>query len=206
MARSLFELSACDLIQALAAGACANERTGTGLTPLHAFADHPHAVAALLAHGADPNATNYMMLQAPLHMSTDAEAVSLLLAAGAQVDAHDGFGQTALHLACGSRANLPIARLLLDQGANPNVADYSEQRPLHLATTIALADLLLDAGADPRAQDRYGFPTFNTYRRPAQVSNHIAWRMRKEEADEEQLLLEAATAAASRSIRPAVRL
>lgn len=206
MARSLFELSACDLIQALAAGACANERTGTGLTPLHAFADHPQAVAALLSYGSDPNARTFMMLQAPLHMSTNVEAVDLLLAAGAQVDARDGFGQTALHLACGAHASLPIARLLIEHGANPNVADYSDQRPLHLAKTKCLADLLLDAGADPRAQDRYGFPTFNTYRRPAQVSNHIAWRMRKEEADEEQQLLEAATAAASRSIRPAVRL
>lgn len=206
MARSLFELSACDMIQALAAGACAKERTGTGLTPLHAFADHPQAVADLLAHGADPNATSYMMLQAPLHLSANAEAVGLLLAAGAQADARDGLGQTALHLACGVNANLPIARLLIEHGANPNVADYGEQRPLHLATTCALADLLLDAGADPRAQDRYGFPTFNAYRRPAQVSEHIAWRMRKEQADEEQLLLEAATAAALRSTRPAVRL
>ena len=79
------------------------------------------------------------------------------LAAGADPDASDRQGVTALHYAAG-RADSPEAvKLLLDAKADPNVRDeYQGQTPLHLAVqadTPEAVKLLLDAKANPNVPD-----------------------------------------------------
>ena len=87
-------------------------------------------------------------------MAGDAARVELLLAEGADVNAPQGDGMTALHWAARS-VNAPLVRLLLDAGAEiaatTRIGAYT---PLHLASEVgnaAVAGLLLAAGAEQTA-------------------------------------------------------
>ncbi len=99
----------------------------------------------------------------PLHFAAffgRFEAVQLLIARGAEVDA---FGRswmtgTAMHSAV-SRSHADVVRILLDAGANPNVRQSAGWTPLHSAAANgdrASVELLLDAGADPAAVNDEG--------------------------------------------------
>ena len=81
----------------------------------------------------------------------DAQGVRALIDAGADVNARQGDGASALHWAS-HRDNLAIARLLVDAGADPNAANDLDATPLWLAaenSSASMTELLLDAGADP---------------------------------------------------------
>ena len=87
-------------------------------------------------------------------MAGDAARVELLLTEGADVNAPQGDGMTALHWAARS-VNAPLVRLLLDAGADvaatTRIGAYT---PLHLASEVgnaAVAGLLLAAGAEQTA-------------------------------------------------------
>ncbi|HET9672185.1 MAG TPA: ankyrin repeat domain-containing protein [Actinomycetota bacterium] len=88
------------------------------------------------------------------------DAVGLLLARGAEVDA---FGRgwmtgTALHSAV-SRGHADNVRLLLDAGASPDVRQSHGWTPLHAAAhngDVASLEALLAAGADPAATNDEG--------------------------------------------------
>jgi len=78
--------------------------------------------------------------------------------------APDGF--TGLGLAC-FFGHLETARLLLDRGADPNLASRNPLRvaPLHSAATAgipALVKLLLDHGANPDAAEASGYTPLHT--------------------------------------------
>jgi len=73
-----------------------------------------------------------------------AEVVRLLLAAGADVNARDAEGDTAL-LFC--HMNLELASLLLRAGADPNVRNHGGDTPLHLAGSDEMQRLLIEHGA-----------------------------------------------------------
>jgi uncharacterized protein len=101
----------------------ANAFAPDGFFPLGlaAFYGREQAVAALLARGADPNATarNPMKVRA-LHAAAASGSVSIarrLVEAGADVDAPQEGGFTPLHEASSS-GQLELARLLLEHGAN----------------------------------------------------------------------------------------
>ena len=83
--------------------------------------------------------------------------VKALLAAGADVNARDDGGWTALHYA--GRADVRAAELLLAAGADATATAADGTTPLHLAALHANCDVirfLVAAGADPRLPDHSG--------------------------------------------------
>lgn len=118
-------------------------------------------VTELLSQGVSPDATDYygnfplMLVTASSHGFS---LGSLLIEAGASVNATNVFGETALFNA--SRAgNSCAVRLLLKHGADPNAASKSGFTALMAATAnghARIVQILLMHGADPSAKTRKG--------------------------------------------------
>lgn len=88
----------------------------------------------------------------------DHSACELLLKQGADVNAREADGATALSWAA-TRTNLAMAKLLLDAGANPNLTNELGLGPLALAITNGSAEmvkLLLAGKADPNVARENG--------------------------------------------------
>ncbi|XP_047104608.1 ankyrin-1-like [Schistocerca piceifrons] len=86
------------------------------------------------------------------------EEVRLLLAAGADVGAGGGDGETALHRAA-RRGHAAVVRLLLSAASDPNARDLQGETPLHVAALSGHAEAaaaLLQAGANRGAADEAG--------------------------------------------------
>ena len=99
--------------------------------------------------------------------------VEFLLDQGAQVDARNGQGRTALMFA--ATGSFPeTVSLLLERGADPNATDKAEGwSPLMFAAAEGnrtVAERLLEHGADPTLTDRDG----ETARTFAENGNHTA--------------------------------
>ena len=103
---------------------------------------------------------------AALALARNAAVVDLLLRHGADPDAADMWGRTALVYAA-SVGNAATVRQLLDAGADPDLADAAGATPLMVAAdraatptsdraAAAVVALLLAAGADPDATDAVG--------------------------------------------------
>jgi ankyrin repeat protein len=96
-----------EVVALLAAGASANTLSPDAETPLHvaAITGDPATVAALLAHGGDPNARapgGVQRAMAPIHWAAyggHAEMVKALLGAGADGRLADDTGMDALGMA-----------------------------------------------------------------------------------------------------------
>ena len=83
----------------------------------------------------------------------DSDRVDILLAAGANPNAADNSGVTALIFAA-QDGHAKVAKVLLDSGANPNATDNDGWTALMVSTVNEHAEiikLLLDAGANPNA-------------------------------------------------------
>jgi uncharacterized protein len=120
----------------LAAGASLNGRNKSGLTPLMAIIKDQYHEGPTILEGSrvggrswmgiksrvDPNRTNDLPSALP--------AVSLLLSAGADLEAVDAEGMTALHYAATSDYNMPIIALLAAYGAKINAPDRFGRTPL----------------------------------------------------------------------------
>ena len=89
----------------------------------------------------------------------DAELLRAILATGVDVDARNGFGDTALHVAMFQK-NLEVVRLLLEHGYDPNaIATRNGHTPLHNTIptdNIEAARLLLQFGADRNIRNLEG--------------------------------------------------
>ena len=138
----------------LAAGADVNARDRNGNTPL-LFATE------ILGGGADESPA-----------SKDPAVVTLLLEAGAEVNAHNDVRSTPLHNAAWGRRvevatnradlveNPPIVAALLAAGADVEARDNGGSTPLHHAAAIEGLEtvaMLLEAGADIHARDNAGY-------------------------------------------------
>lgn len=118
-------------------------------------------VKALLAHGADPNASPDGK-ESALAEACDRghlEIAQLLFAHGAKLETPGQVGCTALFRAVGYSNSPPVARWLLSVGANPNAPNSVGATPLHHAVEYGCVDsvrILMAAGADPNLADKNG--------------------------------------------------
>jgi ankyrin repeat protein len=152
------EALAADLVGLLLEqGASVSEKDGNGETALHRVADmlprDPEAaarMAALLVDlGADPNARNWDDVT-PLHQAVrrrNLAVVEVLLARGADVNARDR-----------GRGSTPLRRAVSGTGASGTVGTG--------ALMLPLARALLEHGADPEARDKRGVTVLASTRNP----------------------------------------
>ncbi|PNH09635.1 Ankyrin repeat domain-containing protein 6 [Tetrabaena socialis] len=121
-------------------------------------------VLRLVAAGADVNAADedgnlpLALAAAYPRRHSAVEAVRALLLSGAEMDAKNADGQTALHAATWS-GTVEVVRCLLLAGANVHVADKVGDRPLHIAARkgcTRMVRLLLMAGAEKHVHNRAG--------------------------------------------------
>ncbi|KAI8487113.1 hypothetical protein Bbelb_351830 [Branchiostoma belcheri] len=121
-------------------------------------------VKQLLEEGVNPNATSttsvlWAAQNSPLHLAAlngHHETVSVLLAAGADVNTQDTKEKTPLHLAAKNGHHETVS-VLLAAGADVNTQDQWERTPLHLAAVNGhheTVSALLAAGADVNTQDK----------------------------------------------------
>ena len=155
-----------DVVSALVrAGADMNCKLGYYRAPLLAAVTLRKAdcVAALLdAPGIDVNVGRERELDTPLHAAcsssmTDACLGLLLASPGIDVEALNGKGETALHVAAAAGANVAVA-MLLAAGASPNARALDGETPLHRATTAPCVKSLIAApGVDVNAATPLGY-------------------------------------------------
>lgn len=87
------------------------------------------------------------------------------VASGADINARDAGGRTALHNTIIRNESAPtLVETLIDLGANVNARDNKGRAPLHAnaaafngpKATHRITELLINAGADPKPRDNYG--------------------------------------------------
>lgn len=119
-------------------GGDANKTDNQNRNALFLAAEYGSLTAAktLLDHGADAgksaeSTSNRSSMVHWVNAKNYAEMMLLLHQAGIDLNARDGSGQTALHKACDSFDKEKI-RVLIDLGANPDIANEFGKRPLDL--------------------------------------------------------------------------
>jgi ankyrin repeat protein len=88
------------------------------------------------------------------------ETANVLIEAGADVNAKNKKGKTALMYAVQKLSNLEMVKLLIEKGANVNQSDNSGTTPLMVSISESedyeTLDLLIEKGADLNAKDKLG--------------------------------------------------
>jgi uncharacterized protein len=151
-------------------GASVTEQDDNGETALHRVADmRPRDLEAaarmatlLIDRGADPNARNWDEVT-PLHQGVrrrNIGVVEVLLARGAEVDARDR-----------GRGSTPLRRAVSGSGASGTAGTS--------ALMLPLARLLLEHGADPEARDKRGVTVLASTRAPDLRALLLGYRKRR---------------------------
>lgn len=130
----------------------AGEAANPGVTPLDAALEtnKTEIVGLLLQHG-----LKLQQHPSALHSSTSPKMLRFLLDHGALIDGRDDTGATYLQTAIDNDEE-EIVGLLIERGANVNVADEDGATPLMQVESIEIARLLLDHGAKVNAADKEG--------------------------------------------------
>ncbi len=133
-----------------------NGQDGGGSTPLHHAAGFGtlETMKLLIDAGAEVDARNDRN-STPLHWAvSDGAKVRQLLENGADINAKTERQRTPLSLAAAMLFDIAPLKLLLDKGANPNIASIDGQTPLMYAAragNLEVMELLLAKKADPLA-------------------------------------------------------
>jgi len=151
---------------------CDNDGYKVKWTPLHVaiYKEHRDIAVLLLERGADTETRGHRN-QTALYMASSrrcADIVRLLISYGADLNAEcetiEKYGNhvkwTPLHVAIWD-GTPPIARTLLEHGADPNSPDNFGTTALHLAShtrprAVTFAEVLLEYGANVDARDENG--------------------------------------------------
>ena len=118
-------------------------------------------VQQLIANGVDVNEPRFSTQCTPLHLASISgkrRVVKLLLRNGANVDAEDTDGRTALHYSV-VRANVGTTKDLLKFKANVNAQATDLKTPLALAAYKGCSEIvrmLIEYNADPDSFDAHG--------------------------------------------------
>jgi len=139
-----------------------NIQNKNGDTGLHCAVDQglDKVVEMLLKANADPNIKDYVGQETPIIRTIIEKPVNMykiteiLLAHGADINAVDINGETALHKIC-EQSEFELAQYLLSKGANPNIGTKGDKNnrgrtPLHLVSQRGqdqIAKLLIQHGA-----------------------------------------------------------
>jgi len=132
-----------------------------GSAPLHHAAGFGtlETMKRLIEAGAEVDARNDRN-STPLHWAvSDTNKIRHLLANGADINAKTERERTPLSLAAAMRFDMAPLKLLLEKGANPNIASINGQTPLMFAAragNLEAMELLLAKKADPLAVDGNG--------------------------------------------------
>jgi hypothetical protein len=136
-------------------------------SPLH-WAAGGTCVPICLTTGDDDVVVN--LVYRPASFEGRCDLVTMLAQAGAELDAADERGMTALHVSVSQQSNLSVAMRLLDLRAEPNLTDANGVLPLqsllkaHLATdpaTEIMQQALIDCGVGkPVRHARYDAERF----------------------------------------------
>lgn len=125
------------LVMALLLAACTVQPSNVAPLERAARSGDAKAIAALVAHGADPNApvgrTEWPPLLHAVHKN-QLTSVRALLDAGADPNRPSTSGMTPLMMAAGY-GNRPMVELLLSRGANAAVRDHQGELALDYALT-----------------------------------------------------------------------
>ncbi|WP_264705156.1 MULTISPECIES: ankyrin repeat domain-containing protein [unclassified Wolbachia] len=123
-----------------------------------------------------------------LHYAIDAKTVRLLVEKGANVNAADVGGYTALHLAV-TEKRLETVRELIKSGGNVNAEEYGNKcTPLHLACMVGKVEIvkeLVEAGAEIEQADKFGMTAMDY----AKNNKEIAEVLKKETDRIEKLFM-----------------
>ncbi|WP_341823276.1 ankyrin repeat domain-containing protein [Wolbachia endosymbiont (group A) of Agelastica alni] len=123
-----------------------------------------------------------------LHYAVDAKTVRLLVEKGANVNAADVEGYTALHLAV-TEKRLETVRELIKSGGNVNAEEYGNKcTPLHLACMVGKVEIveeLVKAGAEIEQADTFGMTAMDY----AKNSKEVAEVLKKETDRIEKLFM-----------------
>ena len=117
------------------AGVDIEKKTGRGSTPFIIACRHGHlkVIEFLLYKGIDPNirtSEGYTGLHVA-YINNHFHVIKYLLeAACVNINTNDNRGKTILHLACEHEGNIPICEMLIRHGADKEITDEWERKPL----------------------------------------------------------------------------